>query len=108
MAQILCGLSYKVRSTFMTKFGTTELFILILDIPPLYTSRLVAMLRQHQRLVYKVLSSSVRVIRDLMQSGRLNRTTPPVTIFDHHVLSEGVRLFDPCASYEDAKRSIKL
>ena len=28
----------------MTKFGTVELFILILDIPPLYTSRLVARL----------------------------------------------------------------
>ena len=32
MAQILCGLSYKVSSTFITKFGTIELFILILDI----------------------------------------------------------------------------
>ena len=38
MAQILCGLSNKVLSTFMAKFGIIELFILILDIPPLYTS----------------------------------------------------------------------
>ena len=32
VAQIWCGLSYKVWSTFITKFGTTELFILILNI----------------------------------------------------------------------------
>ena len=31
MAEILRGFSYKVRSTFITKFGTTELFILILE-----------------------------------------------------------------------------
>ena len=54
VAQILCGFSYKVWSTFTTKFGTTELFILILDIPPLYTSRLVDMLCQHQGFVYKL------------------------------------------------------
>ena len=43
--QISYGLSYKVRSTFKAKFGTTESIILILDIsPPLYTSRLVATL----------------------------------------------------------------
>ena len=33
VAQILCGLSYKVVSIFITKFGTTGVFILILDIP---------------------------------------------------------------------------
>ena len=52
VTQILCRLSYKVWSTFITKFATIELFILILDIPPLYTSRLVAMLWQHQTLIY--------------------------------------------------------
>ena len=31
-SQILCGLSYKVWSFFITKCGTTDLFILILDI----------------------------------------------------------------------------
>ena len=51
MARILCDLSYKVWSTFIPKFGSLELFILILDI--LYSSRLVAMLWQHQRLVHK-------------------------------------------------------
>ena len=45
VAQILCAPSYKVWSTFTTKFGITELFILILNIyPPLYISCLVAML----------------------------------------------------------------
>ena len=34
MAQILCGLSYKVRSTFITKFGTNKLFIVISDMLP--------------------------------------------------------------------------
>ena len=33
VAQILCGLSYKVWPTFITKFGTIDLFIIILDIP---------------------------------------------------------------------------
>ena len=33
VAQTLCGLSYKVWSPIITKFGTTELFNLILDIP---------------------------------------------------------------------------
>ena len=32
MAQILCGLSHKVLSTFITKFGTSEVSVLILDI----------------------------------------------------------------------------
>ena len=32
LAQILCCLSYKVRSTFITKFGTTELFVVMFDI----------------------------------------------------------------------------
>ena len=51
--QVLCCLGYKVWSTFITKFGTIELFIFILDIsPPLYTCCLNAMLLQHQRLVY--------------------------------------------------------
>ena len=44
MAQILRGLSYEVSSASITKFGTIESFILNLNIPPLYTSRLVAML----------------------------------------------------------------
>ena len=39
---------------------------------------------------------------DLTQSGRGDRTTPPITSFDDHVLSEGVALFDPYASDEDA------
>ena len=32
VAQILCDISYTVCSTFITKFGTIKLFILILDI----------------------------------------------------------------------------
>ena len=32
LAQILCGLSYKVLSTFMTKFGIIEVVVLILDL----------------------------------------------------------------------------
>ena len=49
VAQILCGLSYKVWPTFITKLGT----ICLLDTSlTLYTSCLVAMLWQHQRLVY--------------------------------------------------------
>ena len=44
VAKILCDLSYKVWSTFIIKFGTIDLFILILDMPPLYTSCLVAIL----------------------------------------------------------------
>ena len=39
-----------------------------------------------------------------MESGRGNRTTPPITSFDHHVLSEGVA--DPYASYEDANQNM--
>ena len=35
--------------------------------------------------------------RDLTQSGRGDRTTPPITSFDYHVLPEGVALFDPYA-----------
>ena len=38
VAQILHGLSYEVRPTFITKFGTTELLILIFNISPLYTT----------------------------------------------------------------------
>ena len=40
--------------------------------------------------------------RDLTQSGRGDRTTSPIMSFDHHVLLEGVALFDPYASDEDA------
>ena len=36
-----------------------------------------------------------------MQSGRGNRTTPSITSFDHHILSEGVAIFDPYASDKD-------
>ena len=32
VAEILCGISYKVCSTFIRKFGTIKLFILILDV----------------------------------------------------------------------------
>ena len=45
-------------------------------------------------------------IRDLTLSGRGDGTTPPITLFDHHVLSEGVALFYPYARYEDAKRNM--
>ena len=40
-----------LESIFITKFGTIELFILILDILPLYTS-IVAVLWHYQSLVY--------------------------------------------------------
>ena len=53
--QILCGLSYNQDMIYFRNkiWNRTELLILILDIPPLYTSCLVAMLLQHQILVYK-------------------------------------------------------
>ena len=66
-----CGLSYKVWSTFITKFGIIESFILILGVSAIYTGRLVAMLWQHQRLVhntYKLyqLRRSVRLLEYLL------------------------------------------
>ena len=45
-------------------------------------------------------------IRDLMQSRGGDRTTPPITSFDDHLLSEGIALFDPYASDEDANQNM--
>ena len=45
-------------------------------------------------------------MRDLTQSGLGDRTTPHITSFDHHVLSEGVTLFGPYASDKDANRNV--
>ena len=41
--------------------------------------------------------------RDLTQSRRGDRTTPPITSFDYHVLPERVVLFDPCENDEDER-----
>ena len=57
VSHILFGVSYKVWFAFITKFVPIELFILILDILPLYTSNFVAIL-WHKRLIYTVLQAN--------------------------------------------------
>ena len=45
-------------------------------------------------------------IRDFTQSGLGDRTTPPITSFDHHVFSEEVALFNPYANDKDVGPNI--
>ena len=54
----------------------------------------------------KAVGVCLTLIRDLTQSRLGDRTTPPITSFDCHVLAEGVALVYPHTSDEDGNRNM--
>ena len=65
VAQILQGLSYKVRFTTSPSFFAFGLFILVFEISAIIHQQLVAMLRRHLRFIYRRIFYDVTSPRQL-------------------------------------------